>query len=43
MKNLEGLTRMLPDDCQIVWELSPRRPAEEIAQSLAIWKERFGE
>jgi len=41
MKNLETLTRMLPADCQIVWELSPRRTAEEIAQSRAIWNERF--
>jgi sugar phosphate isomerase/epimerase len=40
--NLEPLTRMLPPDCQIVWELSPRRTAEEINQSLAIWKDRFG-
>jgi sugar phosphate isomerase/epimerase len=41
MKQLEPLTRMLPPDCQIVWELSPRRPAEEIAQAIAIWRERF--
>jgi sugar phosphate isomerase/epimerase len=40
---LEPLTRLLPSDCQIVWELSPRRSAEEVAQSRAIWKERFGE
>jgi sugar phosphate isomerase/epimerase len=43
MRNLERLARMLPGACQIVWELSPRRPAEEVAQSLAIWKDRFGE
>jgi sugar phosphate isomerase/epimerase len=43
MKNLEALTRMLPQDCQIVWELSPRRTADEIAQSLALWKERLGD
>ncbi len=42
MKHLEALTRMLPPDCQIVWELSPRRPTEEITESLAMWKERFG-
>jgi sugar phosphate isomerase/epimerase len=41
MKNLEGLTRMLPRDCQIVWELSPRRTAEEITEALEIWRERF--
>ncbi len=43
MKYLESLTRMLPAACQIVWELSPRRTAEEIGQSLAIWNQRFGE
>jgi sugar phosphate isomerase/epimerase len=42
MKNLEGLTRMLPRNCRIVWELSPRRTAEEIREALEIWSERFG-
>jgi sugar phosphate isomerase/epimerase len=41
MKQLEPLTRMLPNQCQLVWELSPRRTAEEISQSLTLWKERF--
>jgi hypothetical protein len=40
---LEPLTRMLPQNCQIVWELSPRVSAEEILQSRAIWKERIGQ
>ena len=40
---LEQLTRMLPQNCQIVWELSPRLSAEEIMQSRTIWKERFSE
>lgn len=40
---LELLTRMLPRDCAIVWELSPRRSAEEIMQARTIWRERFGE
>ena len=40
---LEPLIHILPPDCQIVWELSPRRSAEEVARSRAIWKERFGE
>jgi len=40
---LEPLTRMLPRNCQIVWELSPRLSREEILQSRTIWKERFGE
>ena len=41
--DLEPLTRILPQNCQIVWELSPRVSAEEISQSAQIWKERFGE
>ena len=40
---LERLTRMLPQNCQIVWELSPRLSAEEVLRSRAIWKGRFGE
>src|SRR5437868_10260975 len=40
---LEPLTRMLPQNCQIVWELSPRVSVTEIERSRAIWKERFGE
>jgi sugar phosphate isomerase/epimerase len=40
---LEPLIHLLPSDCQIVWELSPRRSADEVMQSRAIWKERFGE
>jgi len=40
---LEPLTRMLPQNCQIVWELSPRVSAEEILQSRTIWKERIGQ
>jgi len=40
---LELLTRMLPQNCQIVWELSPRVSAEEILQSRTIWKERIGQ
>lgn len=40
---LERLTRMLPQNCQIVWELSPHLSAEEILRSRAIWKGRFGE
>jgi sugar phosphate isomerase/epimerase len=42
MKQLEFLTRLLPPACQLVWELSPRRPAEEIKHSLTIWRQRFG-
>lgn len=39
---LEKLTRLLPKNCQIVWELSPRRPEEEVREGLARWKEIFG-
>ncbi len=41
MKNLAALTQLLPADCQMVWELSPRRTREEIQLSLARWHEHF--
>lgn len=40
---LDPLTRLLPRDCQIVWELGPGRSAEEIMRSRAIWKQHFGD
>ena len=40
---LDALTRLLPPDCQVVWELGPDCSAEEIMRSRAIWKEHFGE
>jgi sugar phosphate isomerase/epimerase len=40
--DLEKLVPLLPADCLYVWELSPRKTAEEIRLSLATWKERFG-
>lgn len=43
MKQLDLLTRILPRDAQIVWELSPRVTAEEITRAREIWRERFGE
>ena len=41
--DLEKLVPLLPADCLFVWEMSPRKTAEEIRRSVAIWKERFGE
>ena len=41
--DLEKLVPLLPKDCAWVWEMSPRKTAEEIERSVEIWKERFGE
>ena len=41
--DLETLVPLLPNDCLYVWELSPRKTADEIRKSVATWKERFGE
>jgi len=41
--DLEKLVPLLPKDCLFVWEMSPRKTAEEIRRSVAVWKERFGE
>jgi sugar phosphate isomerase/epimerase len=40
---LEKLVPLLPKDCQFVWEMSPRKTADEIRESLARWKTTFGE
>jgi sugar phosphate isomerase/epimerase len=40
--DLEKLVPLLPKDCLYVWELSPRKKADEILESVATWKERFG-
>jgi sugar phosphate isomerase/epimerase len=40
--NLEKLVPLLPTGCLFVWEMSPRKSAEEIRRSITIWKERFG-
>lgn len=42
MVELEKLVPLLPANCLLVWEISPRKTSEEIRRSLAIWKERFG-
>jgi sugar phosphate isomerase/epimerase len=41
--DLEKLVPLLPKHCAWVWEMSPRKTAEEIKRSVEIWKERFGE
>ncbi len=39
---LQKLIPLLPADCLFVWEMSPRKTADEIRRSVAIWKERYG-
>jgi sugar phosphate isomerase/epimerase len=41
--DLERLVPMMPKECCMVWELSPRKTAVEIRRGLAKWKELFGE
>ena len=41
--DLEKLVPLLPPTCLFVWEMSPRKTAEEIRQSITLWRERFGE
>ena len=43
MVDLEKLVPLLPPNCLFVWEMSPRRTADEIRLSVSRWKERFGE
>ena len=43
MVDLEKLVPLLPPNCLFVWEMSPRKTAEEIRRSVSLWKERFGE
>jgi sugar phosphate isomerase/epimerase len=38
----DRLVPLLPKDTLLVWEMSPRRTAEEITTSLAAWKQKFG-
>jgi sugar phosphate isomerase/epimerase len=40
--DLKKLVPLLPESCQFVWEMSPRKTAEEIRESVAIWKSTFG-
>ncbi len=39
----DKLVPLTPKNCLFVWEMSPRRKADEIRTSLNKWKERFGE
>lgn len=39
----EKLVPLLPANCLFVWEMSPKKTADAIRQSVRIWKERFGE
>jgi len=41
--DLKKLVPLLAKDCQFVWEMSPRKTAEEIRESVVRWKETFGE
>src|SRR5207245_968274 len=34
--------RVLPKNCDWVWEMLHRKTADEIQRSVEIWKERFG-
>ena len=38
----DRLIPLLPENCLLVWELSPRMRSEEIRESLGRWQERFG-
>src|SRR3954468_11340292 len=40
---LTKLVPLLPKNCQFVWEMSPRKTADDIRESVAKWKETFGE
>jgi sugar phosphate isomerase/epimerase len=40
--DLLKLVPMLPKDCAWVWEMSPRKTAEEIKRSVETWKKHFG-
>ena len=41
--DLAKLVPLLPKDCAWVWEMSPRKTADEIQRSVETWKKRFGE
>jgi sugar phosphate isomerase/epimerase len=41
--DLKKLVPLLPKSCQFVWEMSPRKTADEIRESVAKWKATFGE
>jgi sugar phosphate isomerase/epimerase len=37
------LVPLLPKNCLFVWEMSPKKTADAIRQSVRIWRQRFGE
>jgi len=39
--DLTKLVPLLPRDCVFVWEISPRKTAEEIQRSVDAWKQHF--
>ena len=39
----DKLIPLIPNPCPLVWEMGPRRKANEIVESLVKWKARFGE
>jgi sugar phosphate isomerase/epimerase len=41
--DLEKLIPLLPPTCLFVWEMSPRKTADEIRRSVALWREHFGQ
>jgi sugar phosphate isomerase/epimerase len=40
--DLDQLVPLLPHDTAFVWEMSPRKTAEEIRRSVEIWSKHFG-
>jgi len=40
--DLVKLVPLLPRDCVLVWEMSPRKTAAEIRRSVEAWKKHFG-
>ena len=40
--DLAKLVPLLPRNCVFVWEMSPRKTAQEIQRSVEIWKKHFG-
>lgn len=40
--DLPKLVPLLPKDCAWVWEMSPRKTAEEITRSVEAWRKHFG-
>lgn len=39
---LAKLIPLLPPECLFVWEMSPRKTAEDIRRSVTVWREHFG-